>query len=46
MQGPKSILEIKTPSNEAKTNRARSEDAVRAIIHSPVKETKRNQHDY
>ena len=46
MQGPTSILEIKKTINEAKTNRARSADAVRAIIHPPEKETKRIQLDY
>ena len=46
MQGPTSILEIKKPINEAKTNRLRSADAVRAIFHPPEKETKRIQLDY
>ena len=46
MQGPTSILEIKTPINEAKTNRALSANAVRATFHPPEKETKRIQRDY
>ena len=46
MQKPTSILEIKKPINEAKTNRARSADAVRAIFHPPEKKTKRIQLDY
>ena len=46
IQGPTSILEVKMPINEAKTNRARSADAVRAIFHPPEKETKRIQLDY
>ena len=46
MQGPTSILEIKKPINETKTNRARSGDAVRAIFHLLEKETKRIQLDY
>ena len=46
MHGPTSILEIKTPINEAKTNRARSADVVRAIFHPPEKENKRIQLDY
>ena len=46
IQGPTSILEVKKPINEAKTNRARSADAVRAIFHPPEKETKRIQLDY
>ena len=46
MQQPTSILEIKKPINETKSNRARSLDAVRAIFHPPEKETKRIQLDY
>ena len=45
MQGPTSILEVKKPINEAKTNRARSADTVRDIFH-PRKKTKRIQLDY
>ena len=46
MHGPTIILEIKKPFNKAKTNRARSADAVRAIFNPPEKETKRIQLNY
>ena len=46
MQGPPSILEVKKPINEAKCNRSRSADAVRAIFHFPKKENNRIQLDY
>ena len=46
MQGPTSILKDKKPIDEAKCNRSRSADAVRAIFHPPEKETKRIQLDY
>ena len=46
MQGPTSILKIKKPVNEAKSNRSRSADAVHAIFHPPEKENKRIQLDY
>ena len=46
LQGPTSILEITKPINEAKRNRSRSADAVRAIFHPPEKENKRIQLDY
>ena len=46
MQGPISILEVKKPINEAKRNRSRSADGVRAIFHPPEKENKRIQLDY
>ena len=46
MHGPTRILEIKKPTNDAKSNRARSADAVRAIFHFPEKETKRIQLNY
>ena len=46
MQGPPSILKVKKPINEAKSNRSRSADAVRAIFHFPEKENKRIQLDY
>ena len=45
MQGLTSILEIKKPISEARSNRSRSADAVRAIFHPPEKETKRIQLD-
>ena len=41
MQGPTSILEVKKPINEAKSNRSRSADAVREIFHPPKQENKR-----
>ena len=46
MQWPTSILEVKKAINEAKSNRARSADAVRAIFHFPEKDNKRIQLDY
>ena len=46
MQGPISILEVKKQINEAKCNRSRSADAVRAIFHPPEKENKRIPLDY
>ena len=46
MHGPTSILEFKKPNKEAKTNRARLADAVRAKFHPPEKERKRIQLDY
>ena len=41
MQRPFSILEVKQPISEAKSNRARSADAVRAIFNPAEKETKK-----
>ena len=41
MQGPTSILKVKMSINEAKSNRSRSADAVRAIFDLPENETKR-----
>ena len=46
MQGPISFLEVKKQIYEAKCNRSRSADAVRAIFHPPEKENKRIQLDY
>ena len=46
MQGPTSILVVKKTINEAKSNRSRSADTVRAIFHPPEKENKRIQMDY
>ena len=37
MQRPTSILEVKKPLDEAKSNRSRSADAVRAIVHPSEK---------
>ena len=46
MHGPTSILEVKKPINEAKSNRSRLADAVRAIFHSPEKKNKSIQLNY
>ena len=46
MQGPTRILEVKQPINEAKSNRARFADAVRAIFYPPEKENKKIQLNY
>ena len=46
MQWPTSIVEVKKPINEAKSNRTHSADAVLAIYHPPEKESKKIQLTY